>query len=71
MEWAEGHVEAARSATPGTSHVTHLNNAGCSLPTQKTLDAVTGYIHNEAIYGGYVRSFIPTLEILCAPDNLF
>ncbi|KAH7617438.1 putative cysteine desulfurase [Nannochloris sp. 'desiccata'] len=53
MGWTEEHVEAARSATPGTSHVTHLNNAGCSLPTQRTLDAVIGYLHNEANYGGY------------------
>lgn len=69
MGWTEEHVEAARSATPGTSHVTHLNNAGCSLPTQRTLDAVIGYLHNEANYGGYVMSCIQTLEVMCAPVN--
>jgi hypothetical protein len=62
MEWSEEELEAARRATPGTSHVTHFNNAGCSLPTQKTLDAFIGYLNNEATYGGYVGSFIPILK---------
>jgi cysteine desulfurase / selenocysteine lyase len=52
MGWTEEEVEAARSATPGTSNVIHLNNAGCSLPTQRTLDAVIGYLNKEASSGG-------------------
>ncbi|MEE8601404.1 aminotransferase class V-fold PLP-dependent enzyme [Euzebya tangerina] len=46
-------VAAERSRTPGCSEVTHLNNAGASLPTQQVLDAVTGYLDLEARIGGY------------------
>ena len=52
MGWTDEEVEAARSVTPGTSNVIHFNNAGCALPTQKTLDAVIGYLTNEANFGG-------------------
>lgn len=31
----------------------HLNNAGSSLPTTRTLDAVTGHLRLEADIGGY------------------
>ena len=46
-------VAALRARTPGTAHVTHLNNAGCSLPTSGVLDTVIGYLHREAMIGGY------------------
>ena len=46
-------VAALRTRTPGTAHVTHLNNAACSLPTIGVLDTVIGYLHREAMIGGY------------------
>jgi selenocysteine lyase/cysteine desulfurase len=46
-------VELARSLTPGTRHVTHLNNAGAALQPEPVLDAVRGYIEREATIGGY------------------
>lgn len=46
-------VEHARSITPGTRHVNHLNNAGSALPTQPVLDAMAAYLQREASIGGY------------------
>ena len=46
-------VELARSITPGTRHVNHLNNAGASLSTQPVLDAMAAYFQREAMIGGY------------------
>ena len=46
-------VERARAETPGVAHVTHLNNAGSSLPPQPVLDAVIGHLELEARIGGY------------------
>jgi selenocysteine lyase/cysteine desulfurase len=46
-------VARARSETPGCEHVTHLNNAGSSLPPQPVLDAVVGHLQLEARVGGY------------------
>ena len=46
-------VERARAETPGVAHVTHLNNAGSSLPPQPVLDAVIGHMELEARIGGY------------------
>lgn len=50
MEWSPEEVAAVREATPG--NVIHLNNAGCSLPTQRTLDTVIDYLNREALHGG-------------------
>jgi cysteine desulfurase / selenocysteine lyase len=46
-------LERARRETPGCEHVTHLNNAGSSLPPQRVLDAVIGHLELEARVGGY------------------
>jgi hypothetical protein len=46
-------VERARRETPGCEHVTHLDNAGASLPPQPVLDAVIGHLQLEARVGGY------------------
>jgi cysteine desulfurase/selenocysteine lyase len=46
-------VDAERAATPGCSTVAHVNNAGASLPTTATLDAVVGHLRLEAERGGY------------------
>ena len=46
-------VRRARRETPGCEHVTHLDNAGASLPPQPVLDAVIGHLRLEARVGGY------------------
>lgn len=43
----------ARRETPGTNTVIHFNNAGAALMPQPVLDAVMGYLQEEALYGGY------------------
>lgn len=42
-----------RADTPGCQGVVHLNNAGCSLPTQSVLDTQLNYLRLEATVGGY------------------
>ncbi|MDX1586053.1 MAG: aminotransferase class V-fold PLP-dependent enzyme [Balneolaceae bacterium] len=46
-------IHSLRAETPGCSRVTHLNNAGASLLAEPILNAVTGYLKQEALYGGY------------------
>ncbi len=46
-------VGHARSITPGTVQVCHLNNAGSALTTQPVLDAMFAYLQREAMIGGY------------------
>jgi len=46
-------VAELRSFTPGADNVVHLNHAGSSLPTQKTLDAQIHHLQREAMTGGY------------------
>jgi cysteine desulfurase / selenocysteine lyase len=46
-------VSSARSATPGCESSIFLNNAGSSLPTKQTLDAVIGHLTAESTMGGY------------------
>ena len=46
-------AERARRETPGCEHVTHLNNAGASLPPQPVLDAVIAHLELEGRVGGY------------------
>lgn len=46
-------VERARAETPGCIGVTHLNNAGTSLPPAVVTDTVVDYLRTEAIRGGY------------------
>jgi cysteine desulfurase/selenocysteine lyase len=46
-------VRRLRAQTPGCAAVLHLNNAGASLPTQRTLAAVVEHLQLEARIGGY------------------
>ena len=46
-------INQLREDTPGTKSVFHFNNAGSSLPTQKTLDEITKYLQIEGTLGGY------------------
>jgi len=42
-----------RAETPGCAHVLHLNAAGSSLPSRRTLDATLDHLRLEAETGGY------------------
>ncbi|NQW52734.1 MAG: aminotransferase class V-fold PLP-dependent enzyme [Rhodospirillales bacterium] len=42
-----------RDETPGCAHVLHLNAAGSSLPSRRTLDATLDHLRLEAEIGGY------------------
>jgi selenocysteine lyase/cysteine desulfurase len=46
-------VAQLRAETPGCARVLHLNNAGSSLPTRRTLDATLDHLRLEAEIGGY------------------
>jgi cysteine desulfurase/selenocysteine lyase len=46
-------VERLRAETPGCAHVLHLNAAGSSLPSRRTLDATLDHLKLEAEIGGY------------------
>lgn len=46
-------LASLRTDTPATAHVTHLDNAGSSLPPTPVLDAVVDYLRAEAAMGGY------------------
>lgn len=46
-------VAQFRKETPGTEQLIHFNNAGSSLPATPVLEAITGYLQQEAILGGY------------------
>ena len=46
-------VERIRADTPGCAHVLHLNAAGSSLPSRRTLDATLDHLRLEAEIGGY------------------
>ncbi len=42
-----------RADTPGTRHVTHLNNAGAALPPRPVLQIMQNYLRLESKIGGY------------------
>lgn len=46
-------VDRLRADTPGTEHVIHLDSAGSSLMPQPVIDAIHGYLDEEARIGGY------------------
>jgi cysteine desulfurase / selenocysteine lyase len=46
-------VERARQDTAGCKTVTHLNNAGASLPPRQVVDAMVGHLRLEEESGGY------------------
>ncbi|AAY90594.1 aminotransferase class V-fold PLP-dependent enzyme [Pseudomonas protegens] len=45
------HIARLRAATPGCTRVCHFNHAGGSLPSQGTLDAMSGQLQREAHSG--------------------
>jgi len=50
---ADLNIPALRAETPGCRNVIHLNNAGASLPSQSTIQAIESWLHLEADIGGY------------------
>src|SRR5262245_30030496 len=46
-------LSRARRDTPGAAEVTHLNNAGASLPPRPVVDAVVEHLRLEETVGGY------------------
>lgn len=46
-------IEALRADTPGCTHVTHLNNAGCALPPAIVTDTMVDHLRREEAIGGY------------------
>ena len=46
-------IEALRADTPGCTHVTHLNNAGCALPPTIVTDTMVDHLRREEAIGGY------------------
>jgi len=46
-------IEALRADTPGCTHVTHLNNAGCALPPAIVTDTMVEHLRREEAIGGY------------------
>jgi len=46
-------IARLRAETPGCARVLHLNAAGSSLPSQRTLDATLSHLKLEAEIGGY------------------
>lgn len=46
-------ISAVRRDTPGCAEVTHLNNAGSSLPPAVVVETVRDYLEEEARVGGY------------------
>lgn len=51
--FTQSQIEIFRQVTPGVTHHLHFNNAGASLPTDSTLKAISDYLQQEAIVGGY------------------
>jgi selenocysteine lyase/cysteine desulfurase len=60
----------ARAETPGCARVTHLNNAGASLPTAQVLDAQLDYLRAEAAAGGYETEAARQPQIRATYDAL-
>jgi len=46
-------IQAFRAGTTGTAGRIHLNNAGASLPPDVVVNTMTGFLREEALYGGY------------------
>ena len=62
-------VDALRAATPGSTRVAHLNNAGAGLMSRTTLDAVTDHLRLEAAMGGYEAADVRAEAIAATRAN--
>ena len=68
--WTPLQVQKVRKDTPGVSHVIHFNSAGSSLPTEQTLETVTEYLKQEALYGGYETAKLRETDLFAPYDEL-
>lgn len=68
--WTTLQIQKVRKDTPGVSHVIHFNSAGSSLPTEQTLDSVTEYLKEEALYGGYETAKLRESDLRTPYDEL-
>jgi len=57
-------IDAIRNDTPGTRLIKHFNNAGCSLHPKPVIDAVTQFLEEESMLGGYEIAALREKEIL-------
>lgn len=57
-------INAIRNDTPGCKLIKHFNNAGCSLHPQPVVQAVTQFLEEEALTGGYEIAANREAEIL-------
>ena len=46
-------VDLARARTPGLANITHLNNAGAALMSERVLNTAIEHLRLEAVVGGY------------------
>jgi cysteine desulfurase / selenocysteine lyase len=63
-------VAALRAETPGCHDLAFLNSAGSSLPTRRTLDAVSAHLELEGKIGGYAAADAATDTIRSASQGL-
>ncbi len=63
-------IDALRHETPGCVDLAFLNNAGASLPTQRTLDAVIGHLVLESQVGGYRAAAMVSDRLVAARAGL-
>ncbi|MGB3182546.1 MAG: aminotransferase class V-fold PLP-dependent enzyme [Cyclobacteriaceae bacterium] len=63
-------LETLRKETPGTEHVTHLNNAGASLLSSPVYEAVKSYEKHELITGGYEAALDYDSELEATYDSV-
>ncbi len=74
-------IELLRNDTPGCSSKKHFNNAGCSLHPSPVINAVTTYIEEESLIGGYEYAALKADELNqfysasgallnCKPENI-
>ena len=55
--FSDAEIKKFRAETRGTVEKIHFNNAGASLPPDKIVDTIIGYLQEEATHGGYETEY--------------